>query len=456
MCLLTTLERFLRHDAGVATGDGIVVAFSGGADSTALLWGLSRLQPRLGLRLIAAHLDHGLDADSVRRRDLAASTAARLGVKWVEDRLRGSELALPNGLEAAARQERYDFLEAVRRRYGYRWLATAHHRDDQIETVLLRLAFGSGPLGLSSIPGVRGPVMRPLLDSDRRQIERALERAGLPWTEDPTNATLERPRNRVRHHLRPALERRDPALPEALLAVAAAASSARDHLRARLERELGPECTDAEVSVSVERFARLPRELRRPALDLLHERAGRPYPAPGAAVRELERQLCAGLGIGCDCGGGWRWDARAGRLVLHRLRNETPDFTYTLKLPGELEIDELQLRIRVRACEVRPWMFRASSHRAALSLPLQDGDEVTIRNRRSGDTVRPFGWQRNCRLKDLLINRRVPRHRRSRIPLLCCESDIAWVPGVTTHDRYRIDSQTRVWVAEIFRSGALR
>jgi len=84
-----------------------------------------------------------------------------------------------------------------------------------------------------------------------------------------------------------------------------------------------------------------------------------------------------------------------------------------------------------------------------MALPLSPGDRVTIRNRRSGDRIQPFGWERHCRVKELLINRRVPQERRSRLPFLCYEGTIAWIPGVTVNERFRLSSQETAWVAEI-------
>src|SRR6185295_6157072 len=145
MDISPALEAFFQHAAPLEPGDGIVVAFSGGADSTALLWGMSRLAARRGLRLHAAHLDHALDAGSAARAAAAAHLAARLGVPLIHERsdvLAGRRTA--ESAEAAARRARYDFLERTRRRLAARYVATGHHRDDQAETVPLRLLFGSG------------------------------------------------------------------------------------------------------------------------------------------------------------------------------------------------------------------------------------------------------------------------------------------------------------------------
>src|SRR6266545_619531 len=193
---IIALESFFRETAPLGRGERIVAAFSGGPDSTALLLGLSRL----GFAVTAAHLDHGLDPGSAGRAAAAAGLAERLGVPFLGERRAVPALRQPGeSAEAAARRVRYGFLEEVRARLGARYVATAHHRDDQAETVLLRLFFGSGLAGLAGIRAVHGRIVRPLLDLPRSVLREEVEAAGLPWIDDPTNRDLAVPRNRMRH-----------------------------------------------------------------------------------------------------------------------------------------------------------------------------------------------------------------------------------------------------------------
>ncbi|HEX3555803.1 MAG TPA: tRNA lysidine(34) synthetase TilS [Thermoanaerobaculia bacterium] len=470
MDLLHRLEGFfrtLRNAADLASGDGVVVAFSGGPDSTALLWGMSRLAPCLSIRLFAAHLDHALDPGSAARAAAAADLAAQLGVPLIAGRcdVRAGRLAGESD-EAAARRERYAFLDETRRRLGARWVATAHHQDDQAETVLLRLLFGSGLEGLAGIRPAHGTVLRPLLGAPRAELAAAVAAAGLAPVDDPTNRDLGVPRNRVRHRLLPALhrhdrtdptdrtDRSDPDLAPRLARLAGRARAAGAALDRRLAGLL---LAPAEGEVAIDRAAleRLPTELWSFALAWLHRRAGAPYPAGTAARAELLRQLAGGGSRGrpaCDCGGGWRWEARGGLLTLRRAqeaREPVPDFTYTLEVPGELEVPEVSVRMRLFRRAVEPWMFQGSPQRAGLALPLTEGDRVTIRNRRPGDRIHPLGAAGSRRLKEVLIDRRVPRPVRERLPLLCVGEGIAWVPGIAIEQRFRLAGHATAWVAEV-------
>lgn len=480
-----TLVRFFQREAPVEPGDTVLVAFSGGPDSTALLAGLLGVAPRLGIRIVAAHLDHGLDPGSAKRAGAAQELAQRLGVTCRTEARSIPELRRSReSLEAAARRVRYRFLRQVAHQEGARWVATAHHRDDQVETVLLRILFGSGWEGLSGIQpvwnpgGTAGPcrpspaIVRPLLDLPREALTRELRADTLPWLEDPSNRDLARPRNLVRLQLLPRLEARWPGLGDRLVRLAERARRARSRVTVRLVRELDlePEAGAILASMSWLALRKLPPELLPVALSALHRAAGAPHPAGRRAVRELARQVTAGsdarppegraVHAGVDCGGGFRWERMEDRLTLTRPEPEpsTARFTYTLETPGELIVEDLGIGVRLFQSPVAPWMWRGSPTRAALDLPLAEGDRVEIRNRRPGDRIRPLGSPGSRRLKDLLIDRQVPRGRRQRLPLLVVGGNIAWVPGVTIDHRYRLrgdddlgsEPAPTVWVAEIF------
>ncbi|HEX3527663.1 MAG TPA: tRNA lysidine(34) synthetase TilS [Thermoanaerobaculia bacterium] len=461
MDLLQSLETFFRPPLPLAAGDGVVAAFSGGADSTALLWGLAQLAARRGSRLLAAHLDHGLDPGSAGRAGAAAVTAARLGVPFVLARREVPVLRRPGeSVESAARRVRYGFLEEVRAGAGARYIATGHHRDDQAETVLLRLLFGSGIEGLAGARSVcmihRGAVVRPLLGMPRAALRDAVAAAGLTAVEDPTNADLDTPRNRIRHTVLPALTGEDPDIAPRLARLAIRARGAGAVLDRRVAAAIRlRDLPDGDVAVDRHALTSLPRPLLPIALAALHRRAGAPYPAGEAAREELTRQLAGAasgsFGVRVDCGDGWCWTVEGDLLTLRRAvdRERTADFTYTLEIPGEIEIPELSVRVGLHHRPVEPWMFTGAPHRAGLALPLVAGDRVTVRNRRPGDRLHPLGAGGSRRLKEVLVDRRVPQAGRARIPLLCVGERIAWVPGVTIDHRFRIRTEATAWVATL-------
>jgi tRNA(Ile)-lysidine synthase len=453
MDLLHALETFFRPPFALAAGQGVIVAFSGGADSTALLWGMSRLAGRRGARVTAVHVDHGLDSGGAGRAEAASRVAVRLGVPLVSARRPVPALRRRGeSPEAAARRVRYELLEEVRRGQGARWIATGHHRDDQAETVLLRMLFGSGLAGLAGVRPAHGAVVRPLLGMPREALRSAVEAAGLPFCDDPANSDPGVPRNLVRHRLLPALAAAEDGVEgDRLAGLAERALRAGAVLDRRLAERLGIRTLAGGAVADRDAVASLPGPLLPFALAALHRRAGAPYPAAAAARAELVRQLGRGGRVACDCGGGWLWAAADGLFTLRRapVREAAPDFTYTLEVPGEVDIPELSIRVGLYRRPVEPWMFAGAPSRAGLALPLAAGDRVTVRNRRPGDRLRPLGADGSRRLKEVLVDRRVPRDQRARLPLLCVGGRIAWVPGVTIDQRFRICNEASAWVAAL-------
>ena len=352
-------------------------------------------------------------------------------------------------MEAASRRVRYDFLEEVRVRSNAEFILTAHHADDQVETVLLRLAFGSGLAGLAGIASRRGRILRPLLDHTREELIEVVRTARWAPVTDPTNLDLAVPRNRLRHLLVPRLKATDPQICSRLRRLSLSAEQLRSNLDRSLRCRLDLDTSREEASVSKSQLAGLPPSMLSFALGLMHRSAGLPFPPSKKAREDLARQLSTGTRIGCDCGGGWRWESENNRVWLRRNGPRQAPFAYTLKVPGECVIPEAGLRFRMEPGKTAGWMFANSPRRAGLSLPLVAGDEVTIRNRRPGDRLRPLGCAHTRRLKDVLMDRRVPRRERDRLPLLFVGSRLAWIPGVTVNEDFKVAERESVWVAQI-------
>src|SRR5438067_2071118 len=202
------LSRLRNHLArtGLLGEPGIaLVAVSGGADSVALLDLLHMLAPELGLSLIVTHVDHGIRSDSGTVARAVGELAERYELPFEV-----SELSLgPDASETVARRARYAWLRQVQRRHGARYLVTAHHRDDQIETVMLRVLRGTAPAGLAGIrPRSRGGLVRPLLPFTRAELLAHVAARGLPYHDDPANRDPAHLRSWLRHAVLPQLVER--------------------------------------------------------------------------------------------------------------------------------------------------------------------------------------------------------------------------------------------------------
>ncbi|MEM9293549.1 MAG: tRNA lysidine(34) synthetase TilS [Acidobacteriota bacterium] len=443
--VLRALSRCVdRADANPPTsGEGLLIAFSGGPDSTALLLAAQELRQRGGPRWIAAHYDHAADGDSARRAERAEAQCRNLGVQCVVER---RSQPWPPGLspEAAARDLRYRFLESVRRQHGLRWILTAHHRDDQAETLLLRLAFGSGWEGLEGIRWRRDRVLRPLLDLPQRTLQTLLQEVGVEAVQDPTNQDWRQPRARLRHALMPILLEQEPQLRSRLHSLARAAGRARRALDQRWAGQLRAQFGREEALLPRAALAALPGPTMDSALAWLHRRAGARYPATTPARGELQRQLTSPNVLGCDVGGGWRWEGSCGWLRLAREQLGPPEAFHLerqveaaperlrIQLPSsDLQIDLQTSRRRTRPARSREATAQSRSRAFSIDLATPQGTPLLFRSRRPGDRITTRG-RRARSLKGLFDKARLPRWWRDRWPLLEISGTICWVPGVAT------------------------
>lgn len=268
---------------------GVLVGVSGGADSVALLGMLGELagEPGAGQRLTAAHLDHGLRAESSEEAGFVASLAERFGVPCVLGRrdVRGEADRRGVGIEEAARDARYEFLLDAARKAGADRVAVGHHADDNTETVLFRVCRGTHLRGLRGIPAVRElgegvRLVRPLLCLDRDTIRTWCRQRGLTWREDPTNADGRFARGFVRGELLPLIRHRlNPRVDDALLRLAAAAEEVEGFFDARARELLAAACVrskEKELVLDAGRLAGVRPPLGRYVLRLALERVDAP------------------------------------------------------------------------------------------------------------------------------------------------------------------------------------
>ncbi|MFT3905490.1 MAG: tRNA lysidine(34) synthetase TilS [Steroidobacteraceae bacterium] len=275
-------------------GSRLCVAFSAGADSTALLVALATLRARAGFQLRALHVDHGLQP-AARQWARGAQRCAR--ALRVPCRILRVKVALAAGVspEAAAREARYSALNAALQ--PGEWLLTAHHAEDQAETLLLQLLRGAGLAGLAAMPvlgqvpapgSAHGLLLRPLLEFPRAELRRYVERHGCAWSEDPSNDDARLDRNYLRQRLWPLIVQRWPAAARTLGRSAAHLSAARVQLDAQVARQLALARAGSALQVPVLR--RLPLAARIEVVRAWLEEHGQ----PSADQRRLH-EICTAL-----------------------------------------------------------------------------------------------------------------------------------------------------------------
>jgi tRNA(Ile)-lysidine synthetase-like protein len=419
--LLPLLKAHLAESRLLADPGLAVLAVSGGGDSLAMLDVVAALAPELGLALCVAHADHGILPDS-------GAVAARV-VTLAHDRygLETATAALalgPAASETRARSARYRFLRAVQRERGARYLVTAHHADDQVETVLLRVLRGSAPAGLRGIDAV-GPrgLVRPLLPFRHAQLLAHAVAAGLPVMHDPSNDDPRHLRAWVRTVLRPVIEERmGKEAGEAILSLAAHAASEVAAWDAALEQlpGLNLSVSEGRFEVAREVVGGYDNVLGGRILRAAARRAGlRLTPVEAARLAHFAAEATSGQRHAL--GAGLTPEAAFGSLVVAP-GAPAPEACALETAAGEVAFGDVRLAWRMeRAPSAVP--------RAGWTTWLP-ADALRVRAVRSGDCVVPVGGVGRRKVTRLLMEARVPRAARAAYPVVTGGGEVVWIPGV--------------------------
>jgi tRNA(Ile)-lysidine synthase len=431
----------------------VVALVSGGADSVALLRLLAAGEFGPLGPLSVLHVDHMLrGADAQADATHVAALCADLGVACTVVRFDVAEYAREAALnlEDAGRQVRYRFADealdaaciAARVSPELGRVATAHNRDDRVETFFMRAITGAGATGFASIPYVRGRIVRPLLDCDRALIRAYLTELGQLWREDATNADTSRLRALIRADIVPIAERVNPAFRETL-ARSIDLLADDDALLSRMASEFGRDFTDVTADGRLE-FDRQ----RMQALDrVMIRRAVRSallatFPEASRLDSSHIEAVVDGLSddsFARDLPNGLRAQNEYGRLIVSRSA-ELPVAVAPslLAIPGTADLGSAG---RIIAEEVAPADIAVGPY--SVTIAADSLGSLAIDGVRPGDRMRPLGMKGSRKLADLLIDEKVPRRQRSAMPVVRDGDRIIWLAGVRMSDEYRVGVDTR-------------
>lgn len=432
--MLKSLRAYIYSHDLLRPGDRLGLAVSGGADSVALLRAILELRSDLGVVLSVVHLHHGIrgpeaDADE----SFVAELAQSYDLPFHRDRADVPQFAKDHSLslEAAARKLRYQFFQRLLTDKTLDTIATAHTRDDQAETVLLRFLRGAGTRGLAGIHPVlnlpNGKIIRPMLDVSRSEVVAYLEALHQPWREDLTNADTKHTRNRIRHELLPLLERDyNPNLRQLLTEVAQASRDEEvfwsyftsDIVHKAIQQH--GQKTYLQVGSGLPAINR--RLIRRAA-----DRAG--LALDFHHVEQLLSLVDRRTSGTVELPGGWlaRMSTSKGfpALVMEPAQPSPPAYDYPLSIPSETPIPPLRTLVRVTKVRYTANLGRYNPASlldvSLLRAPLR------LRNWRHGDRYRPLHRGSEEKLKRLFQEKHVPADQRGYWPVITSGDKLVWV-----------------------------
>ncbi len=435
------LRRFL---ANIPDGQHLWLAFSGGLDSTVLLHALASLRNEFSFRLTALHINHGLSPQAAAWSERCEQFCRKRQIPFKSIAVDASAQA-GEGPEAAARHARYRAFEGELE--AGEWLLTAHHQDDQAETLLLQLMRGGGVAGLAAMPASRplghGALQRPLLEVSRSSLVSYAHQHELEWIDDPSNFDTSLERNWVRHELLPQLERRRNGIRRVLARSALHFGESDELLRELAAGDRFTCLSKGGNNLSVAALNRLnPARCR----NLLREeirRHGLPLPTHA----QLEQLRCELLTAAIDASPKVAWpggEARRFRDHLYLMSPLDPPCSYQLAwdgagplvLPGNLGWLELQRHLG-----------------EGIALHWLEGGMLEVQSRQGGERCRLAGTDHHRPVKKLLQEAGIPPWLRERLPLLYINGELAAIPGLGTCHPFAVKQGQTGLMANFIPSG---
>lgn len=472
MDLMKRVREIIETYGMIETGDGVIAGVSGGADSVCLLAVLREYRREKEFSLTAVHVEHGLRGqDSLEDAAFVEALCREWQISCRVERVSVRERAAAAGqtLEEAGRQARYEAFERWALRENAARIAVAHNENDQAETVLLNMARGSGLRGMGGIRPVRGRIIRPLLFVSRKEIEEWLMERGIGWRTDATNLETDYTRNKLRLQALPWLEREiNAGTVRHLAAEALHMQRAQEYLERQAEKIYAScvrwEEETGQVHLSLKEFQgedELMREyvLRMAVSQALGSRGLKDYGE--IHIRQMMRLCRMDCGRRMDFPGRMQALRRGGELVLAAGRGKgqgptagdkslterespTEPAPQVCELGRDGEYAFLGYRFQVKyldPCQA-PACFPEKKYTKWLAYDTITNN-VCLRTRRTGDYLVIDGKGRRKKLKDYLIDQKVPREERDRVILLAQGSHILWVAGYRISEGAKVTADTK-------------
>jgi tRNA(Ile)-lysidine synthase len=440
--VLVTIKKYNM----IQQGDSIIVGLSGGADSVSLTHILYKIKDLYDLKIYAVHLNHLIRGnEAIRDEEHSREFTKSLDIPFYSERIKVEEYAKEHGMssEEAGRFLRYRLFNEVAKKVGANKIALAHNMNDQAETMLMRFFRGSGISGLGGIKPIReGKYIRPIIACSRREIEEYCKKNNLIPAEDSTNKESIYTRNRVRLELIPYIkEHFNPNIIESLYKNSEIFRDEDSYLTEISEREL--ENIRIKNGLSINKFNSLNIAVKRRVLrSIIGTVKGNLTGIEGKHIEECIRMLEKG---------------ETGKIIefpeeiiciteydVFRIdkRNYIKDYEYKVEVPQEIKVIEEDIYISARVIGENLENFIDKQF-----IKYWDYDkikyELTVRNRRNGDYIYPKGMEGKKKVKDIFIDKKIPKDQRDKIPLVAMQSEILWIVGIRDSKNYKVDRNTR-------------
>ncbi len=430
---------FIEKNRLIEKGDSILIGFSGGADSSFVLYFLNKYAAKYKIKIAAVHVNHSLRGEEAERDEkFCKRIAEETGIELFVKRVDVKEFSRKNkySIEEAARILRYDVFEKIAEKEDFSKICTAHNMNDNSETILLNLFKGTGTVGLSGISPKRDKIIRPILAVTRDEIESYLKSHNIPFITDSSNADVNFLRNKIRHDILPVIRNGiNPNVDKAILNLSGIMLKRNLFIKkyaADLRINLLSE-KNGELILNISRLDSdsflLLDEILRPKLENIFS-----FTPEYQDIEKIESLIKARKGTAVTFRNRLQGIREENEIVFYRPDRELETKEIIFKLGENVKNKEIELVFksdlsRESGCEI---------------ISLDDcGETFILRKWKSGDKFQPLGMRKNKKISDFLTDIKVPSRNRNKIYVLENRREIIWVVGYRISDKVKIKNNSR-------------
>ena len=448
---------FIKKNSMFDQGDKVVVAVSGGPDSTCLLYMLNESKEELGITLVGAHLNHCLrEGDADKDEEYAKKTCESLNIDFYSKKVDVHRISEQKNIscEMAGREARYEFFKELTIKLNANKVALAHNANDQAETILMRIMRGTGIEGMVGIKPVRDKIyVRPILQLSRKEIEKYCEVNNINPRIDKSNLEKNYARNKVRLDLIPYIEENfNNDIIKTLNRLSDIVKNDNDYLQSISDKEYKKHCEIGEQRVIINKKAFLQHEaivsrIIRSALLAVNHNLYNFEKIHITNIIELQKHetgktiMLPQNIIVENCYGDMHIYIHIKSNEINET-NETND-KYSLNINEKNfiyplnKVVQFDIKSKLQITEVKRNDYIKYFDYDKIEEP------ITLRYRKDGDRFMPLGMKGNKKLKDLFMDLKIPKVKRNEIPLICFGDDIAWVVGYRVSEKFKISKDTK-------------
>ncbi len=445
----------IRKYGMIDKGDRILAAVSGGADSVCMLHALNTIKKSVGFEIYCAHLNHCLRGDAADNDEkfvieLCTKLDIPIFTKSVDVLALANEKKLTT--EEAGRLARYEFFKELSQKHRLNKTATAHNKDDNAETVLMRIIRGTGTDGLKGIAYVRDDgIIRPLLDIPRADIEAYCQGNNLSFCTDATNADNDYTRNKIRNELLPYIEKNfNPNIKESLCRLSDNAAEDADFLNDYAKRLYMRLCNplpgDGPVALHIESLNMVDKGIASRVLKIAADEVKSGSRLEKKHIDGLFDLMTKQTGASIDLPNGievsvqYGWLSFVDKNAAFEVASGADGFFTEIAPPHTVFVDTLGKNISLRIENAKE--YKCKVNETAIDYDLIKGQPLFLRNRRSGDRIVWFPDGKTKKIKSILIDAKIPQKDRDKIPLLCTGSEVLAIVGSRVSEKYKVTKET--------------